>query len=600
MSFSRLSVQLEKLAIVLRPRNAWEAVDLGYAMVQEWWRPVMKAWLVVYLPAALIINLLCWNSPLIAAVILWWLKPAFDRVVLYVLSGAAFGAVPTVRETLGALKRLWWKNGLFAALTYTRINFARSFTLPVVQLEGSRGKFAGERRKILGREGRGPAVMLTIICLCLEVTMVLSLYLLINLFSPGEPLIDLSWRALTNPEDSRATQYFTNFVGALTVSILEPFYVAGGFALYLNCRTAIEGWDVELTFKRLAARVAEKAAVLGKRAMASTVQISALAVACVLALALFSIEPAMAGPDAAASEARKEAAKDIAKEAADGDSPKDTALVTDDDKEDDKNDDKNDDKDPAPPNPKTPKAGAADAVKKVLEGKEFGEYTKGWELRYVGPTWDREKKKETNSEFSWLRQFATFVAESVRALAWIAGALLVLFLLYLIARHVGVNGWGKAKARDLPDVLFGLDVRPESLPDDLPAGARRFLEQGDLRAAVGLLYRGALVALIQDGRIDIARGDTELECVARVRHAYRLETTAEMANKEVAPAESSTKPDYFQSLVTIWQRVAYARERVPAAQVTALIDAWPAHFQIQRATAGSAGKRAREHEKVAA
>jgi hypothetical protein len=578
-------VQLERLAITLRPRNAWEAVDLGYAMVQQWWRPVMKAWLAVYVPAAIIINLLCWQVPMAAVFILWWLKPAFDRVVLHVLSGAAFGATPTVRETLGSLKRLWWKNGLFAALTYTRFNFARSFTLPVVQLEGSRGKFANERRKILGREGRGPAVMLTVICIHLEVTVVLSLYMLVNLFWPGEPLIDFSLRALMNPDGSRAAQYFTNFVGALAVTVLEPFYVAGGFALYLNCRTAIEGWDVELTFKRLAARIAEKTTALGKRAMSLPGQLSAFAVAGVLALSLFGAEPSVAAPEPTAEQLQQRAGQPDAPIEADAGKENDSK------ENDDKDGDDKDDKDTSISNAKTPKTGAGEAVKKVLESKEFGEYTKGWELRYIGPSWDSEEKKERKSNFSWLKQFATFFAESVRVLAWVGGAILVLFLLYLIARHIGVNGWGKDKARDLPDVLFGLDVRPESLPGDLPAAARRLLEQGDLRAAVGLLYRGALVALIQDGRIDIARGDTELECVARVQRAY---------GDASAPATTQTKPDYFHSLVKIWQRVAYARERVPAEQVTTLIEAWPTHFAIHRATPDNAAAPATSANKVAA
>jgi Domain of unknown function (DUF4129) len=581
-------MQLERLAITLRPRNAWEAVDLGYAMVQQWWRPVMKAWLAVYVPAVIIINLLCWQAPVAAVFILWWLKPAFDRVVLHVLSGAAFGATPTVRETLRALKQLWWKNGLFAALTYARINFARSFTLPVVQLEGSRGKFANERRKILGREGRGPAVMLTVICVHLEVTVVLSLYMLVNLFWPGDPLIDFSLRTLMNPDESRAAQYFTNFIGALAVTVLEPFYVAGGFALYLNCRTAIEGWDVELTFKRLAARIAEKTTAIGKRAMSLPGQVGAFAVAGVLAFSLFGTPPSVAAPEPTVEQLQKRAEQLGAP--IDADADKESEDKENDDKGgDDKENNDKDNKDMPFSSAKTPETGAAEAIKKVLESKEFGEYTKGWELRYVGPSWNSDEKKERKSDFSWLKQFATFFAESVRVLAWVGGAILVLFLLYLIARHIGVNGWGKGKARDLPDVLFGLDVRPESLPDDLGAAARRLLEQEDLRACVGLLYRGALVALIQDGRIDIARGDTELECVARVRHAY-ADTSA----------TTQTKPDYFHSLVKIWQRVAYARERVPNEEVTTLIDAWPTHFEIHRATSENATAPATTANKVAA
>ena len=150
-------MRLENIAIALRPRSAWEAIDLGYAMTQTWWTALIKAWCAVYLPIALVINLVCWKYPPLAVMILWWLKPAFDRVLLHVLSGAVFGAAPTRRETLAALKRLWWNNGLFAALTYARFNPARSFTLPVVQLEGVRGKVGAKRRRVLAREGSGAA-----------------------------------------------------------------------------------------------------------------------------------------------------------------------------------------------------------------------------------------------------------------------------------------------------------------------------------------------------------------------------------------------------------------------------------------------------------
>jgi hypothetical protein len=577
-------VQLERIAIGLRPRNAWESMDLGYAMVQEWWRPVMKAWLAVYVPIALIVNLLCWKSPIVAVFIMWWLKPAFDRVVLHVLSGATFGSIPTVRETLRALKQLWWKNGLFAALTYTRFNFTRSFSLPVVQLEGSRGKFANDRRKILGREGFGPAVMLTVICMHLEVIIALSLYLLINLFSPGEPLIDMSWRALTAADQTRVSQYFSNAVGAVAVSLLEPFYVAGGFALYLNCRSAIEGWDVELTFKRLAARVAEKAQALGKRAVSTTSQIAAFAIAGVVALSLGAADHALADPCGQTGATLAQSCPDPDAKASVKDS------VDDDDADSDA------DMPVSPSGAKTPSTGAAAAAKKVLASKEFGEYTKGWELRYIGPTWDSDKKKEPDKDFSWFRVFAEFAAQSVRVLVWVAVGALVLFLFYLITKHIGINGWGKRRGRDLPDVLFGLDVRPESLPDDVPAAARLLLDEGDVRAATGLLYRGALVALIQDGRIDIARGDTELECVARVRRAYGDQAIT----TETAIDAAQGKPEYFRSLVTVWQRVAYARERVPVNQVAELIVQWPAHFAIKRGAPGHADQPRSDAPQVAA
>jgi hypothetical protein len=44
------------------------------------------------------------------------------------------------------------------------------------------------------------------------------------------------------------------------VLVLEPFYVASGFALYLNRRTLLEGWDIEVALRKIAARHAAAAA----------------------------------------------------------------------------------------------------------------------------------------------------------------------------------------------------------------------------------------------------------------------------------------------------------------------------------------------------
>src|SRR5512145_26648 len=46
---------------------------------------------------------------------------------------------------------------------------------------------------------------------------------------------------------------------AAAVLVLEPFYVAAGFALYLNRRTLLEGWDIEVALRRIAERHAAAA-----------------------------------------------------------------------------------------------------------------------------------------------------------------------------------------------------------------------------------------------------------------------------------------------------------------------------------------------------
>ena len=43
--------------------------------------------------------------------------------------------------------------------------------------------------------------------------------------------------------------------------LLEPFYVAAGFGLYLNRRTLLEGWDIEVALRRIAERHAAAAVI---------------------------------------------------------------------------------------------------------------------------------------------------------------------------------------------------------------------------------------------------------------------------------------------------------------------------------------------------
>jgi len=44
----------------------------------------------------------------------------------------------------------------------------------------------------------------------------------------------------------------------VAISLTEVFYVAGSFGLYINRRIELEGWDVEIDFKRLARRIGRR------------------------------------------------------------------------------------------------------------------------------------------------------------------------------------------------------------------------------------------------------------------------------------------------------------------------------------------------------
>jgi hypothetical protein len=574
-------MRLDQIAVRLRARSPYEAIDLGFAMVRVWARHIFPAWASVFIVAVVIINLLSFGHPVLAAIIVWWLKPAFDRIVLHSLAGATFGAPPTMRETWRALPSLWWGNSLFASLTWRRLSPWRSFNLAVTQLERQRGAPARARREALGREGSGPATVLTFVAMHFEMLLWSSLVLLIFLFMPADTRVPTLDELLLGEEVTYQTyaQYSLYYVAVL---ILEPFFVAAGFALYLHARTALEGWDIEQTFRLMDARLNTEASAKERhRAWAaptngtndmrdtSTTRDATSAVlsgiTSVAALSLVAAILLSSVSDANAETAKAETLP-IASSITATENKSEAPLI-----------------DPAEVRaqpdsmPITPETGAKEAVEKVLEDPIFGEVRESWRIKYIGPGSDKEDKEpEVRETSKWLKSFGQFFAHVIRFLAWLALAVVVCIFLYYLVKYLndqnwrGLSGGGKHDH----DMLFGLDVRPESLPESVPDAARAALARGDTRTALSLLYRGALVWLIRDGRIEVAKGDTEGVCVNHVARHYG--------------GRDAPKPAYFQSLVREWQRIAYARQTPSDATVEALIRAWSQHFELATVPASDA------------
>lgn len=121
---------------------------------------LMLSWAAVTLPLFALLSALLWRYPL-AVLLFWWLKPAWERLPLHILSRSLFGEVPTLLEALRALPRLL-KPQLLASLTWRRLSPTRSFDLPVLQLEGLGGEARSKRLTVLGQRHAGSAAWLTI------------------------------------------------------------------------------------------------------------------------------------------------------------------------------------------------------------------------------------------------------------------------------------------------------------------------------------------------------------------------------------------------------------------------------------------------------
>jgi len=237
-------------------------MDLGLAMLQRWWRQAYLPHSVVVIAAALAGWGIAAGSgkAFVALLFVWWLKPLYDRVVLHVLSRAVFGEVQPVRHVLGSPGE-WLRTGLFWSLTLGRFDTARSFNLPVRQLEGQRARAARERRSVLGRRASSYATWLHLVCFAFE-TLVLywGLTQFTSLVLPAKANEGLGLFDAFFSGSIFGYQHLLAYVVA--VLVLEPFYVAAGFALYLNRRTLLEGWDIEVALRKITQRHAVVALLL--------------------------------------------------------------------------------------------------------------------------------------------------------------------------------------------------------------------------------------------------------------------------------------------------------------------------------------------------
>jgi hypothetical protein len=480
-------------------------------MLQRWYRLVIRSWLIITLPIFLLINILLYQHPFLAALMLWWLLPIFDRIPLHILSRTLFGEVVTSRSLLQQWVRIFIPH-LIKSLTWYRLDFARSYNLPVWQLERLAGRKRSQRAKVLNKSQASTASGLSFLCLCIEVVIFVSLFGLVMMFLPDSHAHKMMAALFQGDRVWWAGPLVNTFL-YITFMIVEPFYVAGGFALYINRRTELEGWDIEITFRQLAQRITTAGQAL-------------LLVLC--ALALFQFSGFIGAPSALAAEDTQMSATE-------------QSIVS--------------------------NELAKKTITEIMKGKDFQGKKKvaGW--------YPKVKTKHTPDSspvnLSWLQLIGNTLAQLGQLLLWLAVAALIVTAIYFFVKWMPM-GSARTKQRGTaqaaPKSLFGLDITPDSLPDDVAATALAMWQAGKVIDALSLLYRGALITLVHRDGINLRGSATEGDCLRIL--AGHAQTIAQPTRQ------------FFQLLTRQWQYAAYAHRHPPESLMRELCDAWPQHFGV--------------------
>jgi len=520
-------MRLTESCVAIRPRNPWEAVDLGVVLAGRHRGLLMSSWAIVTIPVFALLTALLWDYPTLAILLFWWLKPAFERLPLLILSQALFGEAPSLRQALKAWPRAL-KPQLIASLTWRRFSLSRSFNLPVQQLEGLDGLARAQRIALLGERNLRVARCLTSMGSSLELSLWVGLLVLFYALLPQQIELDWSWRSLLDIDGRwNWLEHLSNGFYALVLVIWGPVYVSCGFALYLNRRTTLEGWDIELTFRRLRQRVIGSAYVL--------------LMGCSLAFG-FASQPVMAdepldeqpyscplppldSPLADEQVAGPTAARLLGQALNSQDSRADIKAVLD-----------------SPPfkNPKP---------------------VSGWRLP------EKKHGAKSSDTPNWLAQLIVQLLNVGKTLStvfevllWTSIGVLTAWVIWRyrswFATFVNRTPRRKKTRHDAPQQLFGLQVNAESLPDDIAAAADRLWQQSP-REALSLLYRGLLNRLLTDYQLPLKNADTEGQVLERV-----------------AALDQPSLHSYSRELTRHWQNLAYGHQLPAAAVHKALCDDW--------------------------
>ncbi len=241
-------MRIDSFAIRLRPRGNFEAADLGVRLCQSAARSVFPCYLAVLAPVTALALASFGIAAWLPILVLWWLKPWLDRTILFTLSRAAFGQATRPADLWREQLQVWWSQ-LFLTLTWRRLSPWRSFTQPVYQLEGLRGAELRSRVRQI-RSGRGRAATgISSAFGCAETSVLFGLVSLIGWLAPKGTGQNLAVQ-IFNGVSSGWVDLVMSVAYAVTIGFVEPFYVAAGFALYLNRRAELEAWDIEQEFRR--------------------------------------------------------------------------------------------------------------------------------------------------------------------------------------------------------------------------------------------------------------------------------------------------------------------------------------------------------------
>lgn len=522
-------MQLDQLQLDLRPRTNAQALDLGFALLRANAVSVYTVWLMLWLPLVGICTVLAFSLPALGfwvggwwLMLAWFARPWLERAPLYMLARQVFGEQVTWQDTLRA-----WPSQIGGG--FVRLFFLRPFAAgrglyqAIWQLEGARKKGARYRIRVIGKHTAGSANWFGLACAHFELIIQVGIFALIGLFmSDADAMNPFSLFVDAGTKPPAVLIVCSIIAFAVSGAIIGPIYVACCFTLYLNRRATLEAWDLEIALRQMKP-------VVEKQSTSASKIISFFII--VLISSQFAFSNSAFARQASPTQFNKplcEKEKLVFDHTAQRPETSDPALQQ-----------------------------TRQDIDKIYQGSEFQFYEckENW-----GPKLEKVNRQEKIGA-----ETEAMIRRIALTLKYVFITITVAFVIWLITRYRGqfFNFEKSAKMRAATEVA-GLDIRPETLPEDVANSALALWQRGEHRAAIGLLYRASLARMVEQHQLTINQGATENDCLENARDAL---SKAQFSSVVFATLEICTN---------IWLRAAYANQYPE--DIEALCKQWQSTF----------------------
>lgn len=520
-------MELNKLTFEPQPRTPHQVFDLTLLFVRRNFWSLFSLYLGLLIPIVLFGTLLF--GVYYTSLLVWWLKPLLERPLLHYLANNSFGIQTKWQQSIKAITQLKLID-ILKMLTIHRLSTNRAYLAPVEQLERQNTTQTTKRKNIL--KNRCDNKQFWWMILCVHIEFVITGVLVGAFFALFPDTMPIN--------DQFSIEYFNNetfeqvyFIGYLiAISCIAPYFTTGGFLMYLNSRIKLEAWDIELSFKRIAAKFSQ-ICIIGL----------------ISSLLFIQSQPAYAESNESFSEKIEKLEKQLNKT-----------------------------KKEEPEYQRTEQLNQIhqDVVNIYREN----------ELINSQSTWVPKLKDNKDSQFdlTWLKNLfesLSFLTSLSSVIGYIFWALVISLVAWVIWKIVQIfmsnNSWSRQNRKvksnpsetHVPDFISS-ENNKNKWPKDLLTASKQALEQSQTRYALALLLRHSILRISQQHPNLFHKSMTENEC--------------KLALIKVIKDEQKSS---YHILFDTWIALAWAHKPVTSDTILSLIETFVSFEQLQGARSES-------------